>query len=205
MAKILPLKSAQPRKFGYKRARRHAPPEATQIGQMDLFAQPAKIIPLPTRIGHFEKALLLDERGNAEKAYEAYQAAIAADEYAADAYCNLGILESEAGDVSRAIECFKESLKKDPSLFESHFNLANVYFDLADYRPAQVHYEIGASLEPGYANLHFNLALTLAMQDQHEAALRSLETYCELADPTEVQKTRYLLEALRQSVKERQA
>ncbi len=200
MAKILPLKSVQPRKFGYKKARRHAPPDASQFGQGDLFAQPARIVRMPSRLGPFEEGLLYDERGNAEKAYQAYSAAIEADEYAADAFCNLGILESEAGRVDRAIECFKDSLKRDPALFESHFNLANVYFDLGDYRPAQVHYEIGAAIEPGYANLHFNLALALAMQDNRDAAVEALETYCRLADPTEAEKAAYLLEALRQSV-----
>ena len=200
MARILPLKSAQPRKFGYKKARRHAPSEAEQRGQMDLFAQPARIIRMPSRLGVFEQALLYDERGSTDKAFEAYQQAIAADEYAADAYCNLGILESEAGRIDRAIECFKNSLTRDATLFESHYNLANVYFDLGDYRPAQVHYEIGASLEPDYANLQFNLALAFAMQDNREGAVRALETYCDLADPTEASRAAPLLEALKQSV-----
>ncbi|MDX1739910.1 MAG: tetratricopeptide repeat protein [Rhodothermales bacterium] len=200
MARILTLKSAQPQKFGYKKARRHAPSDAEQLGQIDLFAQPARIIRMPSRLGLFEEALLFDERGNREKAHEAYSRAIEADEYAADAYCNLGILESEAGRVDQAIDCFKNSLTRDPTLFESHFNLATVYFDLGDYRPAQVHYEIGASLEPEYANLYFNLALAFAMQDDRDGAIHALGTYCRLADPTESARAEPLLEALKQSV-----
>ena len=202
MAKILRLKSVQPRKFGYKKARRHARPDSEHTGQIDMFAPTARIIAMPSRPGVFEEALLYDERGNAEKAYESYKRAILADEYVADAYCNLGILESEAGRIGEAIDCFKNSLTKDPVLFESHFNLANVYFDLGDYRPAQVHYEIGASLEPEYANLYFNLALALAMLEDLDHAVEALETYRRLADPADAEKATMLLATLKHSVGE---
>ncbi|MDX1430555.1 MAG: tetratricopeptide repeat protein [Rhodothermales bacterium] len=201
MAKILRLPSSRPQKFGYKKARRHSRSDA-EDGQLNFFEAPAaaRIVPLETNLHAFERALLYDERGNMPAAIAGYEEAIAEGEFAADAYCNLGILESVQGHFDRAIECFKNSLKQDPALFETHYNLANVYFDLGDYRPAQVHYEIGASIDPSYANLYFNLALTLAMQDDFERAVQALESYRNLSSSPDEEKTEKLLLTLRQSI-----
>ncbi|NNL48205.1 MAG: tetratricopeptide repeat protein [Acidimicrobiia bacterium] len=203
MAKVFQLRSSRPQKFGYKKARRHSRSDGAD-SQLNIFEQPetaaARIVSLETNLHPFERALLYDERGNVIRATEGYQESISHGEYVADAYCNLGILESEQGCVDEAIECFKNSLKHDPALFETHYNLANVYFDLGDYRPAQVHYEIGASIEPGYANLYFNLALTLAMQDDFERAVEALESYQQLSSSPDEDKTEKLLTTLRRSI-----
>ncbi len=201
MAKILQLRSARPQKFGYKKARRRSRPDADEA-QIDLFSVPslARIVSLPHKLSPFEEALLFDERGNHSKALHGYLRAIEEGDCLADAFCNLGILESEQGRLDKAVECFKNSLKHDPALFESHFNLANVYFDLGDYRPAQVHYEIAASLDPNYANLYFNLALTLAMQDAFERAIEALESYRGLSSSPDAEKADSLLRSLRRSI-----
>ena len=78
---------------------------------------------MPVRLSPFEKALLLHERGESG-AVDAYRAAIEAEDYVADAYCNLGILEHEAERVPRAFDCFTTALKHEPRHFETHFNLA---------------------------------------------------------------------------------
>ena len=91
--------------------------------------------------------VLGQEKGDYEGAGDAYRAAIESEDYVADAYCNLGILEHEGGEVPRAFDCFATALKDDPRHFESHYNLATLYFETEDLRLARLHYELAAEIE----------------------------------------------------------
>src|SRR5438552_19148116 len=101
---------------------------------------------------------MLDERGD-PKAAEIYAKAIAEQDCVADAYCNLGIIESKKGDTMRAFDCFTTSLKHDPRHCEAHYKLGNLYFDVNDLGLAQVPYEMAGEVDPSFANCCFNLAL----------------------------------------------
>src|SRR5258708_34860949 len=100
----------QASKFGYKRVKK-----GTRVAEnptaLDLFATPsAQILSLTPEAGRFEQALLLDESGDTQAA-ELYLKAIEEQDCVADAYCNLGIIESKQGNSSKAFECFTTSLK----------------------------------------------------------------------------------------------
>lgn len=91
-------------KFGYKRVRKRAPVE--NPNQLHLFPQPtAQILHFTPGLGRFEQALMLDERGDS-KAAELYTKAIEEHDCVADAYCNLGIIESQKGNTTKAFDCF---------------------------------------------------------------------------------------------------
>ena len=140
----------QAAKFGYKRVRKRASHE--DPNQLPLFAQPtARILQFTPDLGRFEQALLFDERGDV-KAADLYRKAIEEQDCVADAYCNLGIIESQKGNAARAFDCFTTSLKHNPRHFEAHYNLGNLYFDVNDYRLSQVHYEMAAEVDPAFAN-----------------------------------------------------
>lgn len=81
----------------------------------------------------------------------------------ADAYCNLGIMETRAGRTARAFDCFTKSLAHDPRHFEAHYNLGNLYFEEDTLRLARLHYELAAEIDPNSPNLHFNLGLVLTL------------------------------------------
>lgn len=118
----------------------------------------------------------MDEQGDS-KAKELYLKAIHEGDAVADAYCNLGILESEAKNYGKAIDCFTLSLKEEPRHFESHYNLANLYAEIGNFPLAKVHYETSIEIEPEFPNSHFNLGLTLAMNKEIENAILSLMNY----------------------------
>ena len=80
--------------------------------------------------------MLLDERED-RRAADSYRRAIAEGDCPADAYCNLGIIESKAGRMAKAFDCFTKSLEHDPRHFESHYNLGNLYFEEDNLRLAQ--------------------------------------------------------------------
>src|SRR6266446_2308909 len=156
MAQILKF-PVQASKFGYKRVKRRGNGAENQ-DQLDLFPCPnAQILHLTSALSRFDEALLFDERGDV-KAAELYAKAIEEQDCVADAYCNLGIIESQKGNTAVAFDRFTTSLKND-------------------LRLAQIHYEIAAEVEPTFPNVHFNLALVQAINHDLAAAISSLDKY----------------------------
>jgi len=167
--------------------------EAELGGQLSLFPEPqGRLIELPRKIGAFEEALLLHERGD-PRAGEQYLKAALEDDHAPDAFCNLGILEFEAGKTISAFDRFTQALRLDPRHFEAHFNLAHLYFESGELRLAKLHYEIAAELEPGFADLYFNLGLVHAVTGELQSAVQALHQAKELVSEDEGKKVDDLL------------
>ena len=199
MARIFKLAGGSAERFGYKRAARGRRGRRETPGQMNLFGGTARIVPLPTRLSRFEEALLLHERGD-DAAAAKYREAISEGDCAADAWCNLGILESQAERNREALACFSRSLQKDPALFEAHYNLGNLHFELDNLAAARVHYEIARSITKSYPQLYFNLALVLASDNDLPGAIDALQKYRELAPAEEAAKADDLLQNLQDSL-----
>jgi|ERR1041384_6027020 tetratricopeptide (TPR) repeat protein len=198
MAQILKFPT-QASKFGFKRVKKRSKP-ADNPDQLDLFPQPtARILDFMPALTRFEQALLFDERGDA-KAAELYVRAIEEHDCVADAYCNLGIIESQNGKTAKAFDLFTTSLKHDPRHSISHYNLGNLYFEVEDLRLAQIHYEIAAEVDPSFPNVYFNLALVQAMKNDLRAAVNSLSKYQELASEDEGRMAAELLDNLKKSL-----
>lgn len=206
MAKILHLPATPPPKLGFERVKvkKRLKKDPEKHGQMNMFSppseeHPARIVSLPSRFSPFEEALLFDERGDKD-AGESYWKAISNGDSVADAYCNLGILESKAGKTEKAFECFTKSLKEDPRHIESHYNLANLYFDMGNLRLAQQHYEIASHIDPTFPNIYFNLGLVLAINENLQEAVDVLGKYQELVPEEEGRKADELLTSLKSSL-----
>lgn len=194
MAHILPFTPKPASKIGFQRVRKKAKGGQT-VAQLPLFEGSGRILHLPDTLSPFEKALLLDERGD-DRAARFYQQAIAEGESTADAYCNLGILESKAGRTTKAFDCFTRSLKEDPRHLESHYNLGNLYFESGDLRLAKTHFQMAAEIDPDYPNAYFNLGLVHAMNNDLSSAAEAIRRYVELTSPEENAKARELLDIL---------
>ncbi|MGK7396345.1 MAG: tetratricopeptide repeat protein [Candidatus Cyclobacteriaceae bacterium M3_2C_046] len=198
MAKIIKLPHSIPGKFGYKKAKRKRKPNLEDYGQLNLFAQPpaeARVISMKAGLEPFEEALLVDENED-ERARELYLKAIQSEDHVADAYCNLGIIESRQGNIAKAIDSFTQCLKYEPRHFEAHYNLGNIYSDAANYNLARLHYQISIEIEPGYPNSYFNLGLVLAMMNNYMEAIDVLTKYKELAPFEEKHNASELLKSL---------
>ncbi|MHB8881082.1 MAG: tetratricopeptide repeat protein [Thermodesulfovibrionales bacterium] len=192
MGNIIPFPAKTPPKFGFERVTRR---RKENDGQLDLLP-PARILQFPSNLCPFDEALLLDERGDG-RAGEVYQRAISEDDLAADAYCNLGIIEHRAGRVAKAFGCFTKSLEQDPRHFESHYNLGNLYLEGGDLRLAKLHYELAAEINPRFPNLYFNLGLTLAQLEEINPAIDALAIYQRLVPPGEAKLADELISCLR--------
>lgn len=194
MGKVLPFSIRQPAKFDFERARKH---RKENPDQLHLFStRLAEIRYLPTNVSPFEAALLLDER-NDSQAERIYRRAIAEGDFVADAYCNLGILESKSGRTAKAFDCFTKALEHDPRHVESHYNLGNLYFEGDNLRLARMHYELAAEIDPTFPNLYFNLGLVLALLEETRAAMDALVAYQRLAPQEERRKADDLIRGLR--------
>lgn len=194
IAQILTL-PVQPTKLGYKRVRKRCK-AADDPNQLDLFSTPsAQILAFRAELSPFEQALLSDERGD-KRAAELYSEAIEKEDCVADAFCNLGIIETQRGNTIKAFDCFTAALKHDPRHCEAHYNLGNLYFDLNDFRLAQVHFEMAADIDPEFANAFFNLALVQAINGGPTAALATLQKYGQLVSPEEAAAAIELIENL---------
>ncbi|GHN02754.1 hypothetical protein WSM22_42430 [Cytophagales bacterium WSM2-2] len=197
MAKVIQFPNSTPEKFGFKPVRKKSKPAKGKPGQLDLFAG-GKVVSL-SKLSRFEEALMLDDQGDT-KARDSYQKAIDEGDSIADAYCNLGILESQAGNYTKAIDCFTKCLKENPRHFEAHYNLANLYAEVGNLSLAKVHYQISIEIEPHFPNSHFNLGLTLAINKEIEGAVKSLSTYCSLVSNPEKVQAKELIESLSRSL-----
>ncbi len=199
MGEIIEFPGQRP-KFGFKRVSSKRSKAGENPAQLNLFPQPtAQILDLATALGTFAQALLWDERGDA-KAGELYQKAIEEGDCVADAYCNLGIIESQRANTGRAFDCFTTSLKHNPRHFEAHYNLGNLYFDANDFRLAQLHYELAAEVDPSFPNVHFNLALVRAINNDLAAAVSALTKYQQLVPVEEGRTAEELLNNLKRSL-----
>lgn len=183
MAKVVKFPGAEPVKFGLEKARNRKKSKANDHGQLNLFSG-GKVVKLG-QLSTFEEGLFLDEQGEKQKAKEIYLKAIAEGESIADAYCNLGIIESQSGHHARAIDCFTNSLKHNPRHYESHYNLANLYAEVGNYALAKVHYGIAIEIESDFPNSYFNLGLTLAMNREYKEAAQALNQYMQLTPSEE--------------------
>lgn len=194
MAKIIqfPVNPA-PEKLGLQRARRNKPKDG-KPGQLNLFSG-GKVVRL-SELSPFEEALMLDDRGDYEAARRGYLKAIEGDDSAADAWCNLGILESSAGNYAKAIDCFTMGLKLNPRHYEAHYNLANLYAEVGNHGLAKVHYGIAIELEPAFPNSYYNLGLTLAVARHYQEAIRYLKKYRSLTPNEDHTQTDDLIDKL---------
>ncbi len=196
MGKVIQFPTPNPEKFGFKPVRKKKA-ERPKHGQLNLFAG-GKVVNL-NKLSVFEEALMLDEHGDS-RAADQYLKAIKAGDAVADAYCNLGIIESERKNHSKAIDCFTKSLKEDPRHFESHYNLANVYAEIGNLPLAKVHYQISIEIEPSFPNGYFNLGLTLAMNKELEEAIKTLTSYRALVSNEEHNQVNELISSLSRSL-----
>jgi len=202
MGQILQFSPKPLAKIGFQKVRRRK--KALRFeNQLDLFTSShGRILHLPRTTSLFDEALLLDERGD-DRARQGYLNAIEEGDAKADAYCNLGIIESSQGRTAEAFDCFTKSLKEDPRHLESHYNLGNLYFEAGDFKLARIHFEMAIEIRPTYANAYFNLGLIHALGKDFAAAAGAFGKYVELVPENEGVKAQELLAGLKDTLESR--
>lgn len=195
MAKIIQFPiNPPPEKFGLQRARKKRAKDGGKHCQLDLFSG-AKVVRLH-QLTSFEEGFQADELGDATKARLCYLKAIEEGDCTADAWCNIGIIESQQGNYPKAIDCFTLCLKEDPRHTEAHYNLANLYSEVGNYPLAKVHYGIAIELDPEFPNCYYNLGLMHAVIREYKEAVALLLKYRDLAPVEDHPQTDDLIDKL---------
>lgn len=193
MAKVVQFRHIASEKLGLQKVRSRSSRKKENPAQLNLFT--GRLVSL-NQISSFEAALDADESGDYERAKQLYEQAIAAHEDTADAWCNLGIIESTQGNVVKAISSFTRALSIDPRHLEAHYNLANVYAEAGNYALAEIHYRLAIDIAPDFPNSYYNLGLTLALKKSYHEAIDCLTTYCRLTVPEEHEQAREIIRHL---------
>lgn len=204
MTRVIKFSEKIPLKFGHRRVKKRRKANLEDYGQLNLFSQPpseAKVVQMSSRNSPFESALILDENDD-NRAKELYLEAIKNGDCVADAYCNLGIIESQQDNLGKAVDYLTQCLKHDPRHFEAHYNLANIYSEAGNYELAKLHYKVSIELQPEFSNSYYNLGLVLAINNEILEAISSLTKYKELAPFEEKHNADELLLSLKKSLKQ---
>ncbi len=199
MARIIKFPLAEkPAKIGLKKVRKRKRINLEDYGQLNMFAQQVKVISLQAHGSLFEKALKLDEAGDAT-AEVYYENAVKVGDNKADAYCNLGVIASRRDSV-KAIDCFTNCLKEEPRHYEAHYNLANIYSEAGNLDLAKIHYQMAIQIEPEFTSAYYNLGLLLAMKEEFKEAIDMLLRYKLIAEPEDSSNAEKLIYNLRKTV-----
>jgi tetratricopeptide (TPR) repeat protein len=119
-----------------------------------------------------------------EQALDAYRRAIELAPEHADAHLNLGCLLHEAGRLTEAEAHYRAAIAARPDDETAAFDLGVALEDLGRPHAAAAAYETALSLDPGYADAHFNLGRLWERLGEPRKALRHLQTFRRLSEPS---------------------
>jgi len=125
----------------------------------------------------FERALLLEGRGDNLAAEEAYRTALQGDPEMVDAYVNLGRLVHNRGATDEAARLYHLAVELAPHDPVVHYNLALTLEDKRRQSAAMTHYQRAIALDADFADAHFNLARLLERSGHRSQALKHLAIY----------------------------
>ncbi len=154
---------------------------------------------LPTESSAFERALRLHDQDDL-RARTWYKLAIESGDCVADAWCNLGILESGEGWKSKAIQCFRKAILVEPRHFEAHFHLGNLFFDSGNFSEARIHYRIAEDISADHPPLMHQQAMIMLMERQYGEAINLLKRYANMVDEASRQRAMGLIQRIRGTV-----
>jgi len=120
----------------------------------------------------FNRACLLAELGENEKAMQAYIELLAECPSHVGALNNLGTLLYMTGHRTAARSAYTEAIKQAPENPMAHVNLGNMFLEAGDLVPAREHYEAAIALDSKFAEAHQGLGNLLAELGHEEEAAR---------------------------------
>lgn len=128
----------------------------------------------------FEFALTLEERGERERALEAYERAIAGDPGHVDAHTNRALLLQDLGRHAEAERAYRQAFDACEDAAVPWFNYALMLEDLGRNAEAARAYEAALRRDADFADAHYNLGLVYEKLGRAREALRHFARYRQL-------------------------
>ncbi|MFX1440645.1 MAG: tetratricopeptide repeat protein [Promethearchaeota archaeon] len=133
--------------------------------------------------GWYNLGIALSHSGKNEEAIEAYDEALAIDNWIFDIWFNKATVLYDIADFEGAKECYEEALRIDPEDAEAWNNLGNTFSRLADPANAIEAYTRAVAIRPNYAEAFYNTANAHFIEGDDERDIACAEAAIRL-DPT---------------------
>jgi Flp pilus assembly protein TadD len=114
------------------------------------------------------------ERGDFERAVNAFTQALKYDPSYAPAHNGLGLTRVRHGDPETAVIDFTRAVHLDPAQPDFQNNLGHVYMETNQLDLAEAHFKMSLALDPGYRLAENNLAVCRFLKGKEDAALSLL-------------------------------
>jgi len=120
------------------------------------------------------------ERGDFDKALEAYGIALKLNSKDAYIYNNIGLLYSSKKDFQKAFKFYTRAIEIDPNYAQGFYNLGNIYMYNQDYGKAISAYEKAIKNNPFFAGAYCNLGIIHTYTRDNDKALFFLRKAVEI-------------------------
>ena len=147
---------------------------ASVPGQQQALAELEKILSIKPSYSraYFQRALIHNKQGKADKAASDYQKAIQYNPEYSKARYNYALLMLDSGQWAKAREQLEWILKRSPNHVRSLFNLGRAVYAQKDYDAALKHYYDAIYLMRGdYPEAFLNVGLAHSARNENEAAV----------------------------------
>ncbi len=129
--------------------------------------------------------------GQADKAIDAYDYAIALQETLDQAIFNKGNVLANTNRYTEAIEAYDEYLQLSPESEEGHFYIGDCYLATGQFKEACKHYQKAYELNPQNIEALHSIAIALMNEDKNEAALEIIKEVLALEKDNAIYLTSY--------------
>ena len=125
-------------------------------------------------------AVILQNRGELDRAMEYLQVALAANPQSVESLTNVGMILRHRGRLDEAIGYHRKALAIDPQFARAHNNLANALNQSGRLEEAIVHYEQAIEIAPQVAETQYNCGVALSQLGRLDDAIAHYRKAVEL-------------------------
>jgi superkiller protein 3 len=129
----------------------------------------------------FREAVAAQQRGDLERAADAYRRAIEIDSEFTEAYANLGAVLSRLGRYEEAVRAYDRALTLDPRLNAARVNLGLAHYRAGALAPAAETFRAAYTANPSLLQVRQLLGLVLAELGKSDEAVPHLEASIQAA------------------------
>src|SRR6266542_1453581 len=129
----------------------------------------------PSALASFRDGVAAQQRGELERAAEAYRRAITAEPEYAEAHANLGAVLARLGRYDEAVACYERALRLNPQLNAARLNLGLAHYRAGALTAAVEAFKAAHAADPSLLQARQLLGLVLVETGKDAEAIPHLE------------------------------